>query len=53
MHAPPAELPRLVKHVDDVFLRKVTQLYRQRLPEGEALPQGRKTLHEACASSPV
>lgn len=31
-----AELPRLVKHVDDVFLRKVTQLYRQRLPEGKS-----------------
>ena len=24
-----------MKHVDDVFLRKVTQLYRQRLPEGQ------------------
>ncbi len=24
-------------HVDDTFLRKVTQLYRQRIPEGAAV----------------
>jgi len=27
-------LPRFVKHVDDKFLQQVTQLYRQRIPEG-------------------
>jgi hypothetical protein len=29
--------PRLVKHVDDRFLAQVTQLYRQRIPEGAAV----------------
>ena len=31
---PCPDYPRLVKHVDDAFLRKVTELYRQRLPGG-------------------
>ncbi|BDA49429.1 hypothetical protein COCOBI_14-0460 [Coccomyxa sp. Obi] len=31
------DAPRLVTHVDDTFLRKVTQLYRQRIPEGAAV----------------
>lgn len=26
--------PRLVNHVDDDFLRQLTQLYRQRVPQG-------------------
>ncbi len=30
----PAEFPRLVKHVDERFLSQLTELYRQRIPEG-------------------
>jgi hypothetical protein len=30
-------VPRLVKHVDDGFLAQVTELYRQRIPEGAAV----------------
>lgn len=29
-----AEFPRLVKHVDERFLSQLTELYRQRIPEG-------------------
>ena len=29
-----AEFPKLVKHVDESFLAQVTELYRQRIPEG-------------------
>jgi hypothetical protein len=29
--------PRFVKHVDDSFLRQLTELYRQRLPAGSAI----------------
>lgn len=29
--------PRLVKHVDDHFLAQLTQLYRERIPEGAAV----------------
>lgn len=36
-NAAPAGSPRLVTHVDDAFLRRVTQLYRQRIPEGGAV----------------
>ena len=46
----PAELPRLVKHVDDVFLRKVTQLYRQRLPEGQHPPTGLSLVLPMCSA---
>lgn len=31
------DVPRLVKHVDDGFLDQVTELYRQRIPEGGAV----------------
>eukprot|EP01025_Chloroclados_australasicus_P025884 TRINITY_DN25759_c0_g1_i2.p1 TRINITY_DN25759_c0_g1~~TRINITY_DN25759_c0_g1_i2.p1 ORF type:complete len:286 (-),score=15.54 TRINITY_DN25759_c0_g1_i2:214-1032(-) len=31
------DFPRLVKHVDDQFLDKVTELYRQRIPPGGAV----------------
>lgn len=31
------EVPRLVKHVDEKFLAQVTQLYRERIPEGGAV----------------
>ncbi|KAG2433869.1 hypothetical protein HXX76_008222 [Chlamydomonas incerta] len=31
------DAPRLVKHVDDGFLDQVTELYRQRIPEGGAV----------------
>lgn len=31
------DAPRLVTHVDNTFLRKVTQLYRQRIPEEAAV----------------
>ena len=37
IQAAPADSPRLVTHVDDAFLRRVTQLYRQRIPEGGAV----------------
>ena len=37
VNAAPAGSPRLVTHVDDAFLRRVTQLYRQRIPEGGAV----------------
>ena len=47
-----------MKHVDDVFLRQVTQLYRQRLPEGQlAHPQAChlcwQTLHVALHTPSV
>ncbi len=32
-----ADSPRLVVHVDEMFLQRVTHLYRQRIPPGEAV----------------
>lgn len=32
-----ADSPRLVTHVDDTFIEKVTQLYRQRIPNDAAV----------------
>ena len=32
-----AEFPRFVNHVDDNFLKQVTQLYKERIPDGGAV----------------
>eukprot|EP00955_Chlamydomonas_euryale_P009576 102276-Chlamydomonas_euryale.AAC.2 len=57
-----ADLPRFVKHVDEGFLAQVTELYRQRIPEGgcstrsgvpSAHPRGWVQYTQRCTASAV